>query len=118
MSVYKCPVCEGRGIVKCGFYSVPFGFPISTNNVSQEICRSCSGSGLVYDMLSKEHDSTIEYCKCNNNIGTSDFVQQACEMCGQYWCGSSIPKRTICSKCSVKFNLCSICLKYKKQDTN
>jgi len=38
--IVKCPVCEGRGIVKPGFYYYPpDGFPTR--------CRRCTGSGTI-----------------------------------------------------------------------
>ena len=43
----KCPVCDGHGIVSGGFYnSVPGAIMASTN--CTEVCRNCSGSGVVY----------------------------------------------------------------------
>jgi len=43
----KCPICEGHGNVPGGFYtSVPGSTMIS--NCSQEQCRTCFGSGIVW----------------------------------------------------------------------
>lgn len=42
---YKCPICEGKGIVPGGFYhSVG---PYSTSNLTTEQCRSCNGKGVI-----------------------------------------------------------------------
>lgn len=46
MIPYKCPVCEGHGIVPGGFYN-SVG-PICVSTSTTEICRACSGSGLVF----------------------------------------------------------------------
>lgn len=49
MSVYKCPVCQGTGLVPNGFYSNP-GMPTySSTSTSPETCKSCNGTGIVYD---------------------------------------------------------------------
>lgn len=40
---YKCPVCEGRGTMPCGFYE---RLQITDNTASNE-CRSCKGTGII-----------------------------------------------------------------------
>lgn len=41
----KCPVCEGRGIVRGGFYDLS---SISlTNGTLTEPCRTCKGRGII-----------------------------------------------------------------------
>lgn len=40
---HKCPVCEGRGIVPCDFYTGPT-YGVSMDPVE---CRSCTGKGYV-----------------------------------------------------------------------
>ena len=50
MSVYRCPVCGGRGFVPCGFYSSQTNDGSSvTHHTSSEVCRSCNGRGIVFD---------------------------------------------------------------------
>lgn len=46
---YCCPVCGGRGWVSDGFYE---NFPLSTsiNFGAKEPCRSCNGSGIIWDL--------------------------------------------------------------------
>lgn len=44
---YRCPVCNGNGIVPCGFYSQTSGV-WSTTSVMPETCRSCNGTGIVW----------------------------------------------------------------------
>lgn len=46
---YKCPVCNGKGIVQAGFYSYPssVGTYITTTIVPEK-CRSCGGSGVLW----------------------------------------------------------------------
>jgi len=43
---YRCPVCEGKGIVSQGFYSLKEVF--SSHNTAEETCRSCEGKGYVW----------------------------------------------------------------------
>lgn len=43
---YRCPVCEGTGSVRPGFYSTPPPEPRRA-----DCCRSCSGSGVVWEPL-------------------------------------------------------------------
>lgn len=55
---YKCPVCDGRGIVPGGFY-------LSTGqswafNKSYEPCRSCHGTGVVWDVENVMRRSNID----------------------------------------------------------
>ena len=43
--IYKCPVCEGKGVVPNGFYQTyPLG---STTGKFDELCRSCGGTGII-----------------------------------------------------------------------
>ncbi len=41
---FKCPVCEGCGLVPCGFYS---GLRNSTS-VTPEKCKTCNGTGVIW----------------------------------------------------------------------
>lgn len=44
----KCPVCEGRGLVHAGFYSIPKGVvELPTTSAAPEQCRSCLGKGII-----------------------------------------------------------------------
>ena len=45
---YKCPVCEGRGVVPQGFYDVLPGFVGSTTSTAPETCKTCGGSGIIW----------------------------------------------------------------------
>lgn len=42
---YRCPICEGKGIVSHGFYEIG---SVSTNSPTTDRCRSCAGSGVVW----------------------------------------------------------------------
>jgi len=43
---YKCPICNGKGNVPQGFYSIDRNrITIGTNPLQ---CRSCSGSGIIW----------------------------------------------------------------------
>ena len=43
---YKCPICNGNGMVPDGFYNQTSGQWSSTGTV--EKCRSCNGTGIVW----------------------------------------------------------------------
>ena len=45
MKPYKCPVCEGRGVVPPNFYS-GLGYVGDTTNIT---CQACQGKGIVWD---------------------------------------------------------------------
>lgn len=66
MSVYKCPVCGGRGFVPFGFYSnQTYDGSSETNSTSTELCRSCNGGGIVFDALPRTA-STNRQRICSN----------------------------------------------------
>ena len=44
---YKCPVCCGKGIVSNSFYGSVENW--STISLDPEMCRTCSGGGIVWD---------------------------------------------------------------------
>ena len=43
---YKCPVCNGTGQVPAGFYDTE-----TSINPQAEKCRSCEGTGIVWDKM-------------------------------------------------------------------
>jgi len=45
---HRCPVCGGNGQVPNGFYRQTSGNWSSTSTIP-EICRSCNGTGLVWN---------------------------------------------------------------------
>ena len=47
---HLCPVCQGRGTVPSGFYSMG----TLSSNVTPEQCRSCFGQGIVWDYSNNE----------------------------------------------------------------
>lgn len=52
MSVYKCPVCHGKGIVPAGFYDInPLVVGGTSTNTSAETCKSCNGTGVIQDYI-------------------------------------------------------------------
>ena len=46
MKPYKCPVCDGHGIVPGGFYLSTNQYSVS--NYTSEICRACNGKGIIW----------------------------------------------------------------------
>lgn len=44
--IYKCPVCNGKGIVPIGFYDLS---GTSTFKKIEDKCRSCNGTGIITD---------------------------------------------------------------------
>ena len=44
---YLCPVCLGRGTVGEGFYQQ--GDVASSSAICRETCRTCQGSGVLWD---------------------------------------------------------------------
>lgn len=54
MKPYKCPVCNGKGIVPTGFYNSLSGYYISSTTVSEK-CRSCNGTGIIWGWYEDEH---------------------------------------------------------------
>ena len=61
MKPYRCPICNGTGIVPGGFYFSVNGYSTSTNTT--EMCRQCQGSGLVWGI-----DDSYEPSFASNNI--------------------------------------------------
>ena len=64
---YKCPVCEGRGFVHSGFYSLSD----SSSNCMSELCRSCLGAGILWD-FSGNLDTTNIPNRIDTSKGPSD----------------------------------------------
>lgn len=46
ISIHRCPVCSGNGLVPCGFYAQTSGM-WSTGGGHSEECRSCKGKGWI-----------------------------------------------------------------------
>ena len=44
---YRCPICNGKGIVPNGFY-LGVASTWSGTSVAPETCRACGGSGIVW----------------------------------------------------------------------
>jgi len=49
---YRCPVCDGRGLVPNGFYRSVGVSDWGSSSVSPEKCKSCDGTGVVWGSLS------------------------------------------------------------------
>jgi len=43
---YKCPICEGKGIVPAGFYTGQCCVRL-LHSTKQEKCKSCDGEGII-----------------------------------------------------------------------
>ena len=61
MKPYRCPICNGTGIVPGGFYFSVNGHSSSTNTT--EVCRQCQGSGIVWGTEDYDRESLV-----SNNI--------------------------------------------------
>ena len=61
MKPYRCPICNGTGIVPGGLYFSVNGYCSSTNTT--EMCRQCQGSGLIWGI-----DDRYEPSFASNNI--------------------------------------------------
>lgn len=48
MKAHKCPVCNGNGIAPNGFYNQTSG-DWSTTDATPEKCRTCDGTGVVWE---------------------------------------------------------------------
>lgn len=48
MTVFRCPVCDGRGIVPNGFYRAVGVNEWVSGSTTPETCRSCGGCGVVF----------------------------------------------------------------------
>jgi hypothetical protein len=75
---FKCPVCEGRGIVPGGFYN-SLGNTWFADTIS-ETCRSCNGKGIIWGYIGVDPafaDGKISYFVSghydNNGIFIIDY---------------------------------------------
>jgi len=48
---YRCPVCNGQGLVQNGFYMAIGVDSYNSTNAMPETCRSCNGTGVVWDEI-------------------------------------------------------------------
>jgi DnaJ-class molecular chaperone len=47
MTPHTCPVCNGKGLLPCGFYNTQsIGSP---SNTADEQCRACGGQGIIWE---------------------------------------------------------------------
>lgn len=61
----KCPVCEGKGIVPAGFYNIS---RYDSTSMSDEQCRSCNGTGIVWGIDETKTYITTPTFKADINI--------------------------------------------------
>jgi len=55
MTVEKCPVCNGNGLVSAGFYSTGGDFIYRTvGSTAPEKCKTCEGKGYIIIEMEKE----------------------------------------------------------------
>ena len=48
MKAHSCPICGGNGLVMAGFYN-QCGGSWTGSNTGFEMCRSCKGTGVVWE---------------------------------------------------------------------
>lgn len=53
---YKCPICDGVGMVSGGFYNRVNTNDWGSTTISEQ-CRQCNGSGIVYGEQIIESDN-------------------------------------------------------------
>lgn len=67
---YKCPICEGRGLVPNRFYSAIGVDHYVSTNVNPEKCKSCNGTGIVWSNNSiKQSNEELLNEKLSNIYG-------------------------------------------------
>lgn len=49
MSVYKCPICNGTGLVNGNFYGVTMSWADAMKPERNVPCRACYGRGVIVD---------------------------------------------------------------------
>ena len=70
MIPHKCPVCQGTGIVGAGFYNRGCsGFTTRTNG---EQCRTCWGSGIVWEAIPVKHFDPWGVPPTDNRLWVTD----------------------------------------------
>ena len=90
MSVYTCPVCNGRGFVPCGFYlSQTYDGSSVTDSTSTELCRSCGGRGIIFDeclrAASNNGQRICSNCEMNDGmVYTSYPPKYRCTISGHF----------------------------------
>ena len=57
MKPYKCPICNGTGIVSGGFYLSTNGY--STSSSTSEVCQQCQGSGIIWGVEDYNHNVLV-----------------------------------------------------------
>jgi hypothetical protein len=45
---YRCPVCDGKGLVPNGFYRAVGMNEWGSSSASPETCRTCKGIGIIW----------------------------------------------------------------------
>ena len=120
MSVHKCPVCEGRGLVPAGFYyqnSLP-----TAVNTCPETCRSCYGKGVIFEYGGNDYNNPYTpYTNYPDDFKYESLVaMNSCSNCGhndgmvytsnpvKYKCTLTNEWHTADYKCD---NWCAQCLK-------
>ena len=43
---HKCPVCNGKGLLPCGFYNLSSKGILSDELIEQ--CKTCKGEGIIW----------------------------------------------------------------------
>jgi DNA-directed RNA polymerase subunit RPC12/RpoP len=82
MAAYRCPVCDGKGLVPNGFYAAVGVNYWSSSSTTPETCRACGGTGLVFDRA-ENVGSTIQQAKVSTCCWTET------EECWETQCGHS-----------------------------
>ena len=49
MSVYKCPICDGKGLVHGNYYGITMSWADAMKLERFTTCRACYGRGVIID---------------------------------------------------------------------
>ena len=83
MKPYKCPICDGKGIVSGGFYKSVNEY-CSTTNMT-ETCQQCGGGGIIWG-----NEDSLEPCDgCAPKVKAISPVSR--EQVEEAWRGEWVP---------------------------
>ena len=83
MQPYRCPVCDGRGLVPAGFYHFPRTLTSTAAGVTSERCRSCVGAGVLWSPASQQAPSPLTtFIGVPSMMPLPESLAAICTRCG------------------------------------